>query len=70
MFLNGWSTQITHMNLFAHAKQHISEVWWYTLDIPALRRWKQGDREFKVILTYTESWRAASAIRDPVSKNK
>jgi hypothetical protein len=32
--------------------------------IPALRRWRKGDQEFKVILSYIVSWRL---VRDDVT---
>lgn len=36
--------------------------------ILVLKRWRQEDHEFKVILSYIVSWRLTWATREPVSK--
>lgn len=35
-----------------HPQQHIHERWWLPIYIPTLRRERQDDREFQVILGY------------------
>jgi hypothetical protein len=45
-------------------------VWWCTPVIPALRRQRQEDQKFRVILSNISSGRAAWSTRDPVSDEK
>lgn len=41
---------------------------WYTSAIPALKKWRQENEEFKVAMSYTPSLKPTSTTRDSPSK--
>lgn len=53
-------------------KNHPCCSWalWLVTAAPVLERWGQEGQKFKVIVSYTQSWRLAWAIWDYVSKEK
>lgn len=43
---------------------------WYTPVVSTLRRLRQEDHEFKVLLSYVENVSPAWAVRDPISRKE